>query len=202
MNKEMRNLEVFGFENYDKKMRHHPFLTKPVCVKSPSISDDYRWRCLARMKTIGANTGDLTRTPWEIVLFGDSGVIGDLPTTVKVPMKHLCKNENARKALAGLLPPGIELTFSEMIEKVLKNESTLLGMCVDFSHEIGFLTQHAEAMGMQLFTDNLVGQMPVSSQDDVKIEKVVQYLGKAKQTKLFVALGETPRRRFATPSLS
>lgn len=133
-----RSLLSNGVKAFEKKESEFCLFNLCVRVQVTSVHDDWEWRLLGRAKTLAVSQGLLERLPWEVLMFGESDPIPDVPQFMnKPPMELLSANANARDATKKLFSNmSANPTFATMRKEVAKLESELLAIDRSFVQEI------------------------------------------------------------------
>lgn len=170
-----------------KKSTVSIFETK-VTVLINSINDEWHFRLHARIRSLAVNTGGVPRTAWEVLLWGDAGLIEGLPQTLKVPENMLFDIKNVRRAVAKILSGYSFLTFAEMKDLIGAHEDELIGIDRFFAIEVAFLKDHAEAIAQKMVRDKALLAFPDSKNFRAfSFDKTLEELTKLSDHKLTLA---------------
>ena len=117
-------LDVPTWESFVDNTLHVSLVGHNISTVISNANDSWQHQLDARMKTVAISSCDVPRLPWEVWLFGETGLVPGAPETVHVPEEMTYDVKNARDYLLSVLPDGF-ITAEQLKEQVKANLTSL-----------------------------------------------------------------------------
>ena len=121
------------------------FLTGCVKVELSTVNDEWSYRLHARMRSLAVSRKQVSRLPWETLMYEDKQIPG-YPETIEISPERLQAMQNVRSAairIMGSWEPE-EFTFADMRKMIGPHRETLCGMDRFWIIDHAWLMDHAE----------------------------------------------------------
>ena len=181
---------------------HKAFATKEtlsvdfllVKIEAPHTGLQSQWSVplATRVKQIAINNGMLKRLPWEVLLFGESGFIGDLPQSIAVPLdlEVIVDCGNARAAAMKCFKgvgDATNVSFADMRKAIAPQRASLLSHESTFYLELDFLMLHAEKVADARVREQMLATLPDRSETPSSMSDAFSSLRSISSSRLCLA---------------